>query len=115
MKLRMIKVAFFLCAAFSSFAANSASGSVTAKITDVMAGADGWYGVRFYLKVTSNNAVNICKAEFAYTEPEPSSGHRNIVHVFSMAYMLGKTVHMVVVPGREGYCKIIEGRTVGEL
>lgn len=87
------------------FAANS----VTGKITKVFAGEDNWFGVRFYLDISSDNSNEVCNTEFVYTEPEAGSGHNQKVSVFLAAYMADKTVTMSVASGRNGYCKLVEG------
>jgi len=74
-----------------------------------MAGADNWYGVRFFLNITGNNINGQCSPDFFYTEPEPDSGHKNMVAVFIAAYLTNKAVSFTVTKGRNGFCKIIEG------
>jgi hypothetical protein len=86
-----------------------ASNSITGKIAKVFAGEDDWYGVRFYLDISSDNSNGACNTDFIYTEPEPGSGHNQKVSVFLAAYMANKTVTMSVASGRNGYCKLVEG------
>ena len=107
----MKKIIGYLVLAITFSAPNAvfASNSVTGKITKVFAGLDNWYGVRFYLNISSNNSNGVCNTEFIYTEPEPGSGHNEKVSVFLAGYMAGKTVTLNVESGRNGYCKLVEG------
>jgi len=87
----------------------SAIGYATGTIRNVMAGADNWYGVRFFLNISSSDINGECNHLFFYTEPEPDSGHKNMVAVFTAAYLTNKTVTFTVIKGRNGFCKIVEG------
>ncbi|HMU66142.1 MAG TPA: hypothetical protein PKE57_03285 [Cellvibrionaceae bacterium] len=87
----------------------SHAGSVSGTISQVMAGQDNWYGVRFYLNITNNQTNGECNPSFVYVEPEAGSGYQAKVSVFLAAYLAGKTVDMTVTAGRGGYCKIFEG------
>jgi hypothetical protein len=83
---------------------------VEGTINSVFAGSDTWFGVRFYLTVTNNQTNGECNIEFVYTEPEPGNGHKEKVAIFTSAYLSGKAVQMTVTAGRNGYCKLIEGK-----
>jgi len=87
----------------------ASAASVTGKIKRVFAGSDTWYGVRFYMNITSNQASGVCKTDFIYTEPKDRNGHNQKVAVFIAAHMAGKNVSMTVQSGRDGYCELIEG------
>jgi hypothetical protein len=87
--------------------ANAAS--VQGKIKYVFAGKDNWYGVRFGLDITNDATNGICNTAFVYTEPKPDNGHNQKVAIFTAAYMAGKEVLMTVIPGRNGYCELVEG------
>jgi hypothetical protein len=89
----------------------SATGSVQGTIRAIHAGNDNWYGVRFMLNITSNQTNGECNPDFIYTEPEPDSGHKNKVAVFTAAYLTGKPVIFYVTAGRGGFCKLLEGST----
>ena len=89
----------------------SALGSVQGTIRAVHAGNDDWYGVRFTLTITSDQTNGECNPAIVYTEPEPNSGHKNKVAIFTAAYLAGKPVLFWVAAGRGGYCKLIEGTT----
>ena len=89
----------------------SALGSVQGTIRAIHAGNDNWYGVRFMLNITSNQTNGECNPDFIYTEPEPDSGHKNKVAVFTAAYLAGKPVLFWVMAGRGGFCKLVEGTT----
>lgn len=86
------------------------AGTVSGTISSVYAGGDNWYGVRFYLNITSDQTNGECNSAFVYTEPEPDSGHKNKVAVFMAAYLAGKSVILNVSQGRNGYCKLVEGQ-----
>jgi hypothetical protein len=98
-----------IIAAFLASQNAFAAGFMGGKITRMMAGADSWFGVRFYVAMTNNQTAGICNPEFAYTEPELGSGHKDKVAVFTAAYLAGKNVLFTVAPGRNGYCRIFEG------
>ena len=101
---------FFLCSMLlCAIPGLSHAGYVEGYITQVFAGKDAWYGVRFYLNVTSNQANNECNPMFVYSEPETGSGHKEKVAVFTSAYLVGKKVGLTVENGRGGFCKIVEG------
>lgn len=88
-----------------------AVGSVQGTIRNIHAGTDNWYGVRFQLNITSDQTNGECNPSFIYTEPEPDSGHKNKVAIFTAAYLTGKPVLFWVAAGRGGYCKLLEGTT----
>lgn len=102
-------IALSLVAAFPGIA--SAAGSIQGTIKNVFAGNDNWYGVRFYMNISSDQTNGECNSAFVYTEPEPDSGHKNKVAIFMAAYLAGKPVEFTVAAGRNGYCKLIEGTT----
>jgi hypothetical protein len=89
----------------------SAVGTVQGTIRAIHAGNDNWYGVRFMLNITSDQTNGECNPAFVYTEPEPDSGHKNKVAVFTAAYLAGKPVSFSVAAGRGGFCKLLEGTT----
>lgn len=89
----------------------SAVGTVQGTIRAVHAGADKWYGVRFTLNITSDQTNGECNPAFIYTEPEPDSGHKDKVAVFTAAYLTNKPVLFWVTAGRGGFCKLLEGTT----
>jgi len=82
---------------------------MSGKVDSVFAGADAWYGVRFYLETTVDNTGDHCNSMFAYTEPADSNGHEAMVSVFLAGYLSEKTLNLSVVRGRNGFCKIVEG------
>jgi len=84
-------------------------GYVEGKIKRVFAGNDNWYGVRFYLDITSNRTNGLCNPHFVFSEPEDLNGHKEKVAVFTTAFLSGKSVEMTVEPGRGGFCKLVEG------
>ena len=93
------------------------AGVVKGKIIKVYAGRDNWYGIRFYLDITSDTTGTNCNVAFVYSEPDPItgtapvdlSGYKSIVSTFLSAYMSNKNVSFTVEAGRSDYCKIISG------
>jgi len=107
----LIKSTFLFLIAILVFSNISVAAPVTVsgKINKIMVGNDNWYGVRFYLDITSDGTNGQCNPAFIYTEPEANNGNQQKVAVFLAAYMAGKQVDFTVDVGRGGLCKLIEG------
>lgn len=107
--MKSIKFIIFIIYIFTSSSVIGQTYNIIGKVEKVFVGADDWYGVRFYITPSADNTGEHCISQFAYTEPTEGSQHQTMVSIFLAGYLAGKTLNLTVTPGRNNYCRIIEG------